>query len=371
MHLTHQPPTRLALAAALLTPLAAQSAPPQHLVAPAAYTTTDALAYEWIAGASQPLRQQTLVGQSHLGPLIGQTITAIELRRTAVLETYQPGSMHLAVALSTSPNTPIRCSNVWASNVGPDVTTVFTGTVSLPASPPATGYGLGTPVTWTPDNTLRIAFAQPFPYQGGTLCVDVTGTPIAGLEANWWMADAAEEVILGSATVEIGAGCGSYGGPNHDWSAVAERTLVPGMRAQFWAHGTPNGLGLAVFGAAAGAPIPLAALGLPRPGCTCYIDLGLVLAVIPAVFEPEVHPSAAVDAIAEVLVAIPPSPTCFGMQLTTQWLDLAQLATSNAITWTVAPAIPSLDMALNEGPSAAPNGLVTPYLAHVLRFEYQ
>ena len=57
--------------------------------------------------------------------------------------------------------------------------------------------------------------------------------------------------------------------------------------------------------------------------------------------------------------------------MTTQWFDLTQLATSNAITWTVAGSIPSLDMALVEGHPSLATGNVTNYLAHVLRLEYQ
>lgn len=43
----------------------------------------------------------------------------------------------------------------------------------------------------------------------------------------------------------------------------------------------------------------------------------------------------------------------------------------NAITWTVANAVPVIDMALNESPLSEATGNVTTYLAHVLRFEHQ
>ena len=64
----------------------------QTLVAPAAYTSTDAIAYEWVAGASRPLRQQTLIGASHLAAMVGHNITSIELRRNAANETYAGGT---------------------------------------------------------------------------------------------------------------------------------------------------------------------------------------------------------------------------------------------------------------------------------------
>jgi hypothetical protein len=49
----------------------------QHLVVPAAFTNAEAPAYGWIAGASRDVRQQTLIGASHLTALLNQTITAI------------------------------------------------------------------------------------------------------------------------------------------------------------------------------------------------------------------------------------------------------------------------------------------------------
>jgi hypothetical protein len=342
---------------------------PQYQVVPAAYTNNDAVSFEWIAGASQPLRQQTLVGQSHLALLNSHSITAIELRRTAVDEIYQGGTMSLTVTLSTSPHTPLTCDNQWAGNVGPDALQVFAGQVTLPTSPAVTA-GPQSPVAWTASNTLRIAFQQPFPYGGGTLCVDVIGTPVAGQTADWWMADAEFEDIKGT-TVQIGTGCGAYGGPLGEWSHVAKRSLVPGARARFWAYGVPNGFAIAAFGAASPAPIPLTAFGIPAPGCNCHVQPGLILATMVVPYVPEVHPLLVNQATAEVLVPLPADPSWFGLQLTTQWFDLMQFATSNAITWTVASAMPTLDMALNEGHPAEATGNVTVHLAHVMRFEYQ
>ncbi len=68
---------------------------------------------------------------------------------------------------------------------------------------------------------------------------------------------------------------------------------------------------------------------------------------------------------------LPASIAVLGFQMTTQWFDLTQLATSNAVTWTIVGAIPSLDMALVEGHPASVQGTITTNLAHVFRFEYQ
>src|SRR5215475_4451174 len=94
--------------------LVAQGAPPpQHAVVPAAYATTDAVAYEWIAGASRNLRQQTLVGASHLVGLVNHYVTAIEFRRTDANEVYAGGTTTMSVTLSTSPRDPLTCSNAY------------------------------------------------------------------------------------------------------------------------------------------------------------------------------------------------------------------------------------------------------------------
>lgn len=363
--------TALALASTAL------SQSPQHLVAPAAYDQVDALAYEWLAGACAPRRQQILVGPSHLQPMLANattaTITAIEFRRNAAAEVYQGGSMQLTVTLSTAPHGPLDCDDRWPHNIGPDATTVFAGVAMLPTSP-ATAAGMGTPVPWTPANTLRLQFAQPFVYRGGTICVQLLGTPIPGQEAQWWMADAVAEVIATHPPIEFGRGCGTFGGPNRQWSFCAERTLIPSKRADFFADGPDNGLAVAVIGDAAPWPIPLSMFGFATPGCSCYVNPSAVICTLPAVFEPQLQ----VPAIqyhfpgrADVLIHLPPNPLCFGIRLTTQWFDLTQQATSPAHTWTVASAIPTIDMALNECHPLSTCGTVTTDLAPVVRFEWQ
>lgn len=334
------------------------------LVIPAAYATSDAVSYLWIPGASRDVRQQTLIGASHLTSLVGRALTALELRRTAANEIYQGGVAQLTVSLSTPPNTPLSCSQAFAANIGCNSLQVFSGTVTLPTSPPETGPA----VSWTPANIVRIVFQTPFTYLGGTLCVDVIGHAVAGQNADWWMADAEFEDISG-ATLEIGQGCGAYGGAQHRWSHVAQRSLLPGAYARFWACGPQYSVGLALFGAS-GCAIPLPLLGLPAPGCSLY--LSTLDAVMLAVFEPEPAPvPASSGGIAEVRIQIPSNPAVLGFTLTTQWLEWSQLAVSNAIQWTIASAIPALDMAVVEGHATELTGEVAAHMAHVMRFEFQ
>ena len=337
----------------------------QVQVVPAAFTVQDAVRQCGVPGVSDDGRSLTLVGQGHLASLIGRTITALEFRRSAADETYAGAAPVLAVTLSTSPRSPLACSNRFVDNVGPDAITVFQGTVVVPTSPPAPGPL----VDWSPQNTIRIAFQQPFPYQGGTLCIDVVGTRTPGQSSLWWAADAVCEDLSGT-VVQLGNGCGIHG---QQWSHVDQHSLLPGGYAAFSAHGTSGGLAFAIFGGAAATPVPLTALGLPADAsCVVNMDLGAGVKTRVATFQPQTIPILAPrGGEARTLLRIPNETWVFGLQLSTQWLDLAQPATSNTVRWTVASAIPTLDLALVAGHPLESTGNVTVHIAHVLRFEHQ
>ncbi|MEZ6036567.1 MAG: hypothetical protein R3F29_03745 [Planctomycetota bacterium] len=338
---------------------------PQHIVAPSAYTTTDAISQNWVAGASRPVRQQTLVGASHLTAMVGHALTALELRRTAKPEQYEGGTMHWTVTLSIAPITPLQCSSAYAANVGPAPVQVFDGDVTLPTSPAEPGPV----VAWDADNVLRVEFQQPFPYNGGTLCIDVLGTPIAGQNADWWMADAMFEDLPGT-VVDLGGGCGAYGGPSHVWSSVQERTLVAGGFAHFTAWGPRMSFAIAAFGVGNPVGIPMTMLGFASPP-ECNLHLSSIDGMIPVLLLPHSNPSlVSRGGRADVELKLPGTPYALGIQMTTQWLEWSQLATSNALQWSVANAVPTLDMALVESDPSQNNGNVTVFLAHVMRFEY-
>lgn len=356
-----------ALAALLsLSVPCARAAAQQHVVVPAAYEHSEAIAFGWIAGASRDVRQQTLIGASHLGQLVGRTLTALELRRHLADEIYAGGTADLTVSLSIAQRTPLDCSNEFADNADPGAITVFSGPVTLPTSPAATG----TTVAWSQDNTVRIEFTTPFVYTGGPLCVDIVGHPIAGQNANWWMADLDNEVIQGS-TTDLGGGCGTFGGAEKDWSYVSPRTLIPGAYATFLAYGPPGGLALAAFGSRAPVALPLALTGLPSPP-ECELWLATIDAVMPAVFVPLADPTLpSPDGEAVVSFKVANHPAMFGLTMTTQWLDATWFATSNAIEWSLANTSPTLDLALIEGHPQDAAGVASPGTGHVMRFEFQ
>jgi hypothetical protein len=337
---------------------------PQSLVVPAAHASSDAVSFEWVPGASQDVHQQTLVGPSHLGSIVGHQITGLSFRRTAANETYLGGTANMTVWLSTSPLPPLECSAVYAANVGQDVTQVYQGMVSIPTSPAVVGVA----VPWTPSNVIQIVFAQPFVYLGGTLCIDIVGLTVSGQTTDWWMADAAYDYAIGTA-VDIGPGCGSHANALGQWSWVSPHTLLPGSTAGMSANGPEGNWAVAVVGPA-GPAFPLPLLNLGQPGCNAYLSDILFLNV--TAFWPTGEPLIqARGGVATYGLQIPNANWVLGAQMTTQWLDLVAQNSSNAVTWTVATAAPTLDMALFDGVASDTTGNVSVYLAHVLRLEYQ
>ncbi|MFK7742305.1 MAG: hypothetical protein AB8H80_18470 [Planctomycetota bacterium] len=359
-NLTHTAlPTAILLAAASLT---AQN----FEVVPANYASADAGSFNWVAGASQDVRQQTLIGASHLGNLVGKAVTALELRRSSKDLTFAGGSCNMTVTLSISPNAAVACSSTLANNVGTFQQQVFNGTVTFPTSPANSASDVG----WTANNTVRIPFTTPFAYTGGTLCIDIVGTTIPGQEAEWWMADARCEDIPGVVN-DLGGGGGSYGGPSKKWSFVTPRSLVPGGYVHMEARGTPYGLAIAALGPRSATGTPLSLLGFNAPA-GCELHLNSLELLFPRVFAPDPHPALVHrGGVATADVLIPAIPQALGFTMTTQWFDWTEVATSNAIEWTMAAAIPTLDMSLVEATPGEATGHVTNFIAHVMRFEHQ
>lgn len=200
--------------------------------------------------------------------------------------------------------------------------------------------------------------------------MDVIGDSSA-TPAGWWVADAVFEDVQGQVT-EVGPGCGVYGGSFGRWSFVSERSLLPGGHANLWAYGTPASLALVVFGAASPQPIPLTALGVSSPGCDLHLQPNGVAGTLLTLFDVPSQPAlASRGGYGSVQIKLPNEQWILGARVSTQWFDLAQLATSNGLQWTVASSIPTLDMALVEGHPMDALGDVRVHLAHVLRFEHQ
>jgi hypothetical protein len=343
------------------TQLAAQST----AVVPAAHASSDAVRMLMVPGGAMDLRQQTIIGAAHLQGLVGRTLTAIEFRRDASGNTHQGGAAQLTVRLSSATRPPLEVASAFADNAGTSVE-VFQGTIQFPTSPPAAGPV----VPWTAANTVRIAFTTPYSYAGGPLCLDITGSPVAGQAVTWWPVDAECEA-LAATTTDLGGGCGAYGGANHEGAYVTPGSLVPGGHAHLFAHGTPFGLAIAAIGQRSPVGVPMSLLGFASPA-GCDLHLATIDVLLAAVFVPDPHPMLALaGGRADVELKIPAIPQALGFTATAQWFDWSASTTSNAIEWTIAPSIPTLDMALVEGHALEATGTATVHLAHVMRFEYQ
>jgi hypothetical protein len=345
----------LIAATAIATTAVAQT--PQFTVVPNTHTTTDAPSMLWLPGAGTPLRMQEIISANLLQGLVGKTITAMEFRRNAHANSFAGGAVDLALTLSISPNAPLDAATTFAANVGPAPSQVFVGQLQLPASP-----GTTTP-SWTPANLLRIPFQTPFVYQGGNLCVDLLGTPVAGNNTNWWPADAVYSYATGT-VVDLGGGCGSHGGPLHRWSFAEAKTIVPGGNAQFRAIGPQNSFGLVVFGTDDVAGWPLSIV-LPLADLTCRMHVSAPLEVDVRLFLPngQLNPSAS------YALPIPTSPNLTGASLTTQWVEWSQPASSNALQWTIG-GIPDIEMVHVSAHATEAVGRKLVHIAHVLRFEH-
>ncbi len=355
------------LSAALLPGALAGQGPTLQQTVPAAYATTDANSLLWVAGTGSDVRQQTLIGASHLTGLLGRELLALEIRRTASAHTFAGATADWTVRLSHASRDPLAADRVMDNNAGANPVTVFQGLVTAPNSAANTN----STIPWTANNTIRVVFQTPFVYAGGTLCVDIVGYARPGQTSDWWVGDAVFEDIAGSTTT-IGNGCGAFGGSNHDWAHVCERSLLPGAFAQFRAHGTTGTFAAAMHGLPAAAPIPLSAFGIPAPGCSVSLDPTQLLSAQVTMFSGDNDPFwPASHGTANVFVALPADPWVFGLTLATQWFDLGQPATSNAMRWTVASQMPSLDMAYVDGVPDDPFGLVTVHHAPVYRFDYR
>jgi hypothetical protein len=342
---------------------------PQSAVIPASCAATDGNSYLWAAVGRRPVSMQTLIGPSHLQALLGKELLALSLRRHAADETYAGTMLAVQVRLAHSPRTPLTVSRLPADNLGANAMLAFDGQLALPTSPPAPGPQ----VAWSPANTLAIPLVSaanghvPFVYTGGTLCIDITSHELPGQPGTWWMADAVEEDLEGSAT-PLGSSCGRYGGSESH--RVATRSLIPGSYAEFTADGTPGGIGLFALGLPA-PPLPMSQFGLPA---NCFLHLDPASAFIAAIEPFEPLPAGLLPwrgGQAEAQIKLPAVNQILGTAITAQWFDVSDGSMSNAATAVIGGAVPLLDLANVQTYAGTSRGSVRVDLSYVLRFEFR
>lgn len=335
----------------------------QHLVVPSGFANQDGNGRELVPGFVGSGREQLLVGASHLSAMVGKTIQAIEFRRHNFDAAFVGAAANVSVTMSISPQSPLQTSSVFAQNAGPNPVQVFQGQVTAPSSPqPAANATIG----WTNDNIVRVVFQTPFLYQGGTLCIDIAGVEVPQLPYARWTADAVF-VPSDATVVDLGPGTGPHANHLGQWSFVGSSELSAGSHAEMLAVGGPYTFCVAMLGHAAPFPVPLNALGIGAPGAMCYLD-EIYLSQLTVLAPPPVP--GLVLGVGHWDLWLPNQPWILGAELASQWLELPGWNVSNGIRFTVATAMPTLDMAMVTGGIADPEGTRTVNLAHIVRFEH-
>lgn len=354
------------IAPALL--LSAAAAAQQAVTAPAGYELLDAPSLLWLPGCPAALRQQTVIDARHLDAAAGSSLTALLWRREADATPFAGGRVNLVIRVGASASDALRASPSFAVNDAGSAI-VYSGLFVIPSAPAAPGPA----ASWSVGNVVRIPFNAPFPYVLGTnLLVDVVGTPDQQQPVDWWPADAAREFLTGQ-MLDVGSGCGVYGGTTGRWASVVAGTLLPGGTGQFLAWGTSGGLGISFLGSQAIADqYPLSSL-LPGAMANCRVHLAGLLSSSVTIFDAPLDPSlTSLGGLGTFRLQIPSQPWALGATFAVQWMDVQQqFALSNAVRWSVASGMPTLGMAVVQGEATAASGEVLPATAHVIRFEIQ
>jgi hypothetical protein len=352
--------------------LAALCAAQQSLVIPPAHSTLDAPSKRWTAAATAGLRQQILIDAAHLTPLAGRLIDSVSWRRDAdYKETLTGGQTHVTVRVSTSPlASSADARDDMTQNAGVDELLVFQGIVDAPASPAVTGAS----VPWDPQNAIELRFVPPFPYAGGTLCIDVTGLPTAATTSHFWPADARSDHAEGSVR-DVGASCQDQnlvpltnGTASH---TVAAQELVLGSSALAFARATPFAMASLLIGLGERTP-PLDLAPIGARGCALLVE---PLAALPprAVSGPIQPAHRPIGGYVAEPLFLPLDQRLYGARFATQWVEWngPRIATTNAQVCTVASTLPAFGMALVsarfEGTTAPSRGLVDRRTVPVVR----
>lgn len=343
---------------------ASASAFAQTLTVPAAAFGRDGTGVLDGAGFERAGRLQIVLGESHLASAVGASFRALRLRRDGSPFDLRSGAALVTLTASASSQIDAeRPSPTFALNHGGTPTTLFAGTLPLPAAPRLQDRNAA---RWLAPDCVTIPFSAPFPYAGGTLCLQLDIVPVSGNASSWWPVDAERDGTPGIA-VTRGQACGAVIADRP--ASVDVRALRVGSTVRFSTLGTPGSIAVLVLGSATVGPIDLAFLG--APGCKLHV-------------LPEVTATASTSAAivpgrpgaASLAVMLPNESRLAGAELHTQWLivDGSRLTTTNALDITVSAAVPALHASTVAAASASPSlptvGRVDASLVPVVQLDY-
>jgi hypothetical protein len=179
------------------------------VVVPAPFETTEGLSSQFSSLTSAERTLQFVYDSTQLGGLtLGTTISGMAFRLDSVFFGWPPASRTWSsynIQLSKSLNDPGNLSLTFANNIGADVVTVRSGSLTLSAGSFPTG---GTPNNFGP----VISFTTSYLYTGGDLLITIhTGNDV----------DAGSvDAIANAAGLYQGLGASTFG------ATTAEPTLV-------------------------------------------------------------------------------------------------------------------------------------------------
>lgn len=309
----------LSLLPAWVTPLAAQS-----VIVPPGYEQVDAGTLTEVAGFTQRFRQQILIRAGVAAALAGHSITELTFRRDGQHGgALTGGSADIVVTLSESSRDPSQASPDFARNHGASVQQVFAGRISIPASPALSHRNAA---TWSAPDVVSLPLTTPWPYAGGHLCVDLSGSPVPGAASGFWPVDA--ELQTTDATVTyLGTACD----PRLRLRA-SRATLVPGGTVRFVSSGPPGSPGAVMIGMP--PQVPGIDLGFVNaPGCE--------LSVFPAVAVGVSHsnPVRGSYGDAALRLTLPASSSLLSSAFGSQLLNYGNPTTASGIATSTALAL--------------------------------
>jgi hypothetical protein len=295
---------------------AAQGQPAPDLVVPGVFAAAEAPGTGFWAFTPFSSRQQVLIDPSELAPARLRQIWGISVRRNmGDPAACIGGRLHLEVWISHSPLTAASASATLALNRGADHRRVFAGLVTLPA----VGAAPTSPAPWAAPWAVALPFGLPFPYAGGTLCIEsVTTVPVdqdPPLQLPWWPIDA--RVLPAAGRVALNGQSCITGMPGQP-AGVDPAGLTPGGSATLWLRGPRRAFpALCIVGLddrwLGSLPLPLDLGPLGAPGCVLWNDWWFVTATLVSPL-----PSASFSHGC-VALRLPLEPTLVGQVFYAQW----------------------------------------------------
>lgn len=321
----------------------------QACIAPSTHATTTGHTSSPLPGIGYRGRAQVLVGAVHLQAIVGKSIDELWLRRdSGTPETLVGGTSTLRVRISETPTAPERAARTFALNHGPSPVDVFQGTLVVPASPPPGSD------PWAADQTVRVAFASPFLYGSGNLCIEIECTGAEGASP-FWPVEGIREALAGSVGV-LGSHCSrSTELVGTRMASANAETLTIGATAEISTGGRYGSFAALLFGTEIPGGIDLSGIGMS--GCTLFVQPSATFATTLSA-RPNVVP-AWETAFASFRFAVPFDATLLSGTFVTQVANLEIGATfsnplgvtlSEGLRLSLAASAPTLAMATVESP---------------------